>query len=61
MTNKTDAIAITLFESDKFGGWKIMGGQSPTLRANKVCVGIIEITEISKDKAVEYARSYKNR
>ena len=36
-----------LFESDEFGGPKIVGGGiCPTQRANKTCCGVIEVTEM---------------
>ena len=38
-----DAIGISLFESEKFGGEKIMVGVSPTIRANKTNCGAIEV------------------
>ena len=42
-----EVIGITLFESEKFGGPKIdkWGGTS-TLRANKVCAGVIEVADV---------------
>ncbi len=40
------AIGITLFESEKFGGSKISGGVANTLRANKVCAGVIEVADV---------------
>lgn len=43
----TNAIGVTLFESDGFGGWKFpQDGLAPTLRANKVCAGIVEVREV---------------
>lgn len=40
----TDAIGIVLFESEKFGGEKVLrGGICPTLRANKTSSGVIEV------------------
>ena len=46
MSKIKQAIGITLFESDDFGGPKIVcGGICPTQRANKVCFGIIEVME----------------
>lgn len=49
MREKTEklinAIGISLFESQKFGGEKVIrGGISPTLRANKTNCGVIEVT-----------------
>lgn len=39
-----DAIGIVLFESEKFGGEKVLrGGICPTLRANKTSSGVIEV------------------
>lgn len=44
MEKLTDAIGIVLFESEKFGGEKVLrGGICPTLRANKTSSGVIEI------------------
>lgn len=44
MEKLTDAIGIVLFESEKFGGEKVlMGGICPTLRANKTSSGVIEV------------------
>lgn len=43
------AIGVTLFESDKFGGWKVNKDEVvPTLRAEKVCAGTIEIVKIKQ-------------
>lgn len=37
-----EAIGIKLFESENWGGWKIMkDGLSTTIRASKVCAGVI--------------------
>ncbi len=47
MSKVKQAIGITLFESDNFGGPKIVGGGiCPTQRAEKVCCGVIEVTEM---------------
>lgn len=47
MSKVKQAIGITLFESDNFGGPKIVGGGiCPTQRANKTCCGVIEVTEM---------------
>lgn len=44
MEKLTDAIGIVLFESEKFGGEKVLGGGiCPTLRANKTSSGVIEV------------------
>lgn len=44
MEKLTDAIGIVLFESEKFGGEKVLrGGICPTLRANKTSSGVIEV------------------
>ena len=46
MSKIKQAIGITLFESDDFGGPKIVGGGiCPTQRANKTCCGVIEVME----------------
>ena len=46
MSKIKQAIGISLFESDEFGGPKIVcGGICPTQRANKVCCGVIEVME----------------
>lgn len=46
MSKIKQAIGISLFESDEFGGPKIVGGGiCPTQRANKVCCGVIEVME----------------
>ena len=46
MSKVKQAIGITLFESDYFGGPKIVGwGICPTQRANKTCCGVIEVME----------------
>lgn len=38
---------VTLFESDKFGGWKVNREElSPTLRAEKVCAGTVVKTDL---------------
>lgn len=47
MSKIKQAIGITLFESDEFGGPKIVcWGICPTQRAEKVCCGVIEVTEM---------------
>ena len=47
------AIGIKLFESDKFGGPKIVGGGiCPTQRANKTCCGVIEVMEMADVKII---------
>lgn len=43
MEKLTDAIGIVLFESEKFGGEKVLRGICPTLRANKTSSGVIEV------------------
>lgn len=43
MEKLTDAIGIVLFESEKFGGEKVLRGGCPTLRANKTSSGVIEV------------------
>lgn len=43
MEKLTDAIGITLFESKKFGGEKVLRGICPTLRANRTSSGVIEV------------------
>ena len=48
MSKVKQAIGISLFESDDFGGPKIVGGICPTQRANKVCCGVIEVMETEK-------------
>lgn len=46
MSKIKQAIGIMLFESDEFGGPKIVGGGiCPTQRANKTCCGVIEVME----------------
>lgn len=46
MSKVKQAIGIMLFESDEFGGPKIVGwGICPTQRANKTCCGVIEVME----------------
>ena len=46
MSKVKQAIEIMLFESDEFGGPKIVGGGiCPTQRANKTCCGVIEVME----------------
>lgn len=44
MQKMIEAVGILLFESEKFGGEKVLrGGIRPTLRANKTNAGVIEI------------------
>jgi hypothetical protein len=44
MEKLIDAIGIVLFESEKFGGERVIGGGlCPTLRANKTSAGVIEV------------------
>lgn len=51
MEKLTDAIGISLFESEKFGGEKVLrGGICPTLRANKTNAGVIEVMVENKPK-----------
>lgn len=62
----TEAIGCALFESDEFGGWKFPeGGMCPTLRANKVCAGIVEIRKVdtmyAESRIVEQSRAEKSR
>ena len=53
MSKIKQAIGITLFESDDFGGPKIVcGGICPTQRAEKVCCGIIEVMEMADVKII---------
>ena len=53
MSKIKQAIGITLFESDNFGGPKIVvGGICPTQRAEKVCCGIIEVMEMADVKII---------
>lgn len=47
-----EPVGLTLFRSEKFGGvLKSRGGCSPTLRAEKVCAGLMQ-TEDIYDKAL---------
>lgn len=40
---------ITLFESEEFGGVKLAPPKCiPTLKANKVCAGVVEVEKIGK-------------
>ena len=51
MSKIKQAIGIMLFESDEFGGPKIVGGGiCPTQRANKTCCGVIEIMDIETER-----------
>ena len=44
MEKLIEAIGISLFESEKFGGEKVIGGGiCPTQRANKRNAGVIEV------------------
>lgn len=53
MSKIKQAIGITLFESDNFGGPKIVGGGiCPTQRANKVCCGVVEVVEMPDVKII---------
>ena len=53
MSKIKQAIGITLFESDEFGGPKIVGGGiCPTKRANKTCCGVIEVMEMADVKII---------
>ena len=53
MSKIKQAIGITLFESDDFGGPKIVcGGICPTQRAEKVCCGVIEVMEMADVKII---------
>ena len=60
------AIGVTLFESDDFGGWKIpQGGVCPTQRANKTNCGIIEIRKVdmvnARNTILEQSRAEQSR
>lgn len=55
------AIGITLFESEKFGGSKISGGVANTLRANKVCAGVIEVADVKVIGSLESKFESTNR
>lgn len=44
-----DGDGIMLFESEEWGGVKIYRQISPTLRANKVCAGVVLVEE-NKDE-----------
>ena len=51
MSKIKQAIGITLFESDEFGGPKIVcGGICPTQRAEKVCCGVIEVMDMETER-----------
>lgn len=53
MSKVKQAIGIALFESNNFGGPKIVGGGiCPTQRANKVCCGVIEVIEMADVKII---------
>ncbi len=53
MSKIKQAIGISLFESDDFGGPKIVGGGiCPTQRANKTCCGVIEVMEMADVKII---------
>ena len=53
MSKIKQAIGIMLFESDDFGGPKIVGGGiCPTQRANKTCCGVIEVMEMADVKII---------
>ena len=55
------AIGITLFESEKFGGSKLSGGVANTLRANKVCAGVIEVADVKVLGSLEAKFESTNR
>lgn len=55
------AIGITLFESEKFGGSKVSGGVANTLRANKVCAGVIEVADVKVLGSLEAKFESTNR
>lgn len=63
MEKLTDAIGIVLFESEKFGGEKVLrGGICPTLRANKTSSGVIEvITDVNVIGSLEAIFESTNR
>ena len=51
MSKIKQAIGIMLFESDEFGGPKIVGGGiCPTQRANKTCCGVIEVMDMETER-----------
>lgn len=58
-----DAIGIVLFESEKFGGEKVLrGGICPTLRANKTSSGVIEVmTDVNVIGSLEAKFESTNR
>lgn len=55
------AIGITLFESEKFGGSKLSWGVANTLRANKVCAGVIEVADVKVLGSLEAKFESTNR
>ena len=55
------AIGITLFESEKFGVSKVSGGVANTLRANKVCAGVIEVADVKVLGSLEAKFESTNR
>lgn len=63
MEKLTDAIGIVLFESEKFGGEKVLReGICPTLRANKTSSGVIEvITDVNVIGSLEAIFESTNR
>ena len=63
MEKLTDAIGIVLFESEKFGGEKVLkGGICPTLRANKTSSGVIEVmTDVNVIGSLESKFESTNR
>lgn len=54
-------IGITLFESEKYGGPKISWGVANTLRANKVCAGVIEVADVKVIGSLESKFESTNR
>lgn len=53
MSKIEQAIGVTLFESDNFGGWKFpKDGVSTTLRSSKQCAGIVEVIQLDNEVKV---------
>ena len=54
--NVEDGDGVLLFESERWGGWKFYKQIAPTIKANKVSAGVVEMT--TEEKIDEMCRQY---
>lgn len=54
--NVEDGDGVLLFESERWGGWKFYKQIAPTIKANKVSAGVVEMT--TEERIDEMNRQY---